>query len=55
MVGITIGDENDNSPEFSKVAEQKIQVVENTASGDPVGTITATDKDVGDNITYYMK
>ncbi|XP_971388.3 protein dachsous [Tribolium castaneum] len=55
LVAITVGDKNDNSPEFSGNANDKKQVTENSATGVVIGSITATDKDVGDNITYSIK
>ncbi|XP_044264651.1 protocadherin Fat 4-like [Tribolium madens] len=55
LIPITIVDKNDNSPEFSSNADDRRQVTENTANGTAIGNITATDKDVGDKITYSIK
>ncbi|XP_044258008.1 protocadherin Fat 4-like [Tribolium madens] len=55
LIAITIGDKNDNSPEFSNNADDKRQVTENSGTGTVIGSITATDKDVGDNITYSIQ
>ncbi|XP_053312733.1 protocadherin-16 [Spea bombifrons] len=52
---LTLQDVNDNSPEFSQSLYQ-VTVMEHTPAGSPLVTITATDRDSGDNgrITYRV-
>ncbi|CAH2226238.1 protocadherin-16 [Pelobates cultripes] len=52
---LTIEDVNDNSPEFTH-SLYKVTVMEHTPSWTPLITITATDKDSGDNgrVTYRV-
>uniref|UniRef100_A0A8C5MXL6 Protocadherin-16 n=1 Tax=Leptobrachium leishanense TaxID=445787 RepID=A0A8C5MXL6_9ANUR len=52
---LTIEDVNDNVPEFTQ-SLYKVTVMENMAAWSPLVTITATDKDSGDNgkVTYQI-
>lgn len=55
VLTITILDENDNPPEFSKQSYE-FTIVENSPEGYPVGPVSATDADLGENsvVTYSI-
>ncbi|XP_065923515.1 cadherin-23 [Magallana gigas] len=50
---VNILDVNDNAPVFTSNSKQQIRVKETTNLGTVVGTVSATDKDFGNNGTVY--
>ncbi|KAL4230909.1 hypothetical protein ACF0H5_011284 [Mactra antiquata] len=48
VVTVTIGDENDNYPEFSK-SSYNVTINENIPQNSVIATLTATDKDINEN------
>lgn len=48
ILTIYVTDVNDNAPNFYQ-AEYKVEVIEGTKIGQTIATITAKDKDEGDN------
>lgn len=53
VVVVNVRDKNDNAPEFSKTSYQA-DVKENARIGTSVTTVTATDKDTSDRLTYKI-
>jgi hypothetical protein len=56
LIVINIQDVNDNKPIFAdNTAELKREVTENTKDGIIISTVTATDADMDNNVTYAIK